>query len=99
MTPFMKKLAALVFFELMFYFPATTNAQIKLLQVYPSGHNARVLAEAIHSYQSLGNPQLNVDVEVITIEQFNGITSLDQEVTVLYCSLLMYVYILCQNLL
>ncbi|RKZ34476.1 hypothetical protein DRQ33_02045 [bacterium] len=53
----------------------TSDDTIRVLQVYPDGHCTNCIADAVSSYMHLGNPSLNIKIEVIPLSQFNGISS------------------------
>ena len=55
---------------------------IRVLQVYPPGHNTQVFAEGIYRYQNDGMPRLNFIVDLIDIGAFNRTPTIDDTITV-----------------
>ncbi len=60
---------------------AAAQQSIKMLQIYITGKNDKIVAQTIQQYQGLGNPPLAVQLEVVTLDVFNTLTSLDQSFT------------------
>ena len=56
---------------------------IKVLQIYPDGHNTVLVAQAFGHYASLGTPPLNLQVFVLAKTAFDTVSSLNSILTVI----------------